>query len=358
MTAASKSTCSKVDSKSKYCLLFGFLVFISGSLSAQSRKLDVADSLEFCKTSLPNSPRPKFLEVSRNSSYFYKASASNYLNNSEEKKKVISNDKFEAKLKFPLLMRPGFSVFGAVGYTTETYTFTKSKPVYKDQSTFLSNMDEQVLKGVAAKLYATKPFKSNKFLFARLGIKYQGDFHESDSRFNSYLNYEAGLMYGWKVSDNFQMGTGLAVTNNFGRFSVYPIFAYQRNFENGVALEALLPASIKVRYTTTDRKNNFYSAVEANGSNYRISKEGVLPGASGPIVWQNANVDFKIGYEREIHDWLWFNLEAGMRQNLRSRVRYQGTESSEIIFNCTWDRSMILQAGIFLVPPKRLLEKH
>ncbi|MGB3182752.1 MAG: DUF6268 family outer membrane beta-barrel protein [Cyclobacteriaceae bacterium] len=329
-----------------------------GSLTAQDLEVEKSDTVEYCKTSLSGSPRPKFLEVSRTSSYFYNATASNYLDNSEEKKRVVSNDKIQAKLKFPLWMKPGFSVFGAVGYTTETFTFEKAGPSVKDQQTFLSNIDQQVLKGVSAKMYATKLFKSNKFLFARAGIKFQGDYHESNSRFNSYLNYEAGLMYGWKVSERFQMGAGVAVTNNFGRFSAYPIFAYQRNFKNGVAVEALLPAAIKVRYTTPDHKNNFQAAAEANGSNYRISKEGVLPGASGPIVWQNANVDLKLGYEREIHDWLWFNVEAGVRQNLRSRIRYQEAGGSEIIYNCDWDRSLVFQAGIFLVPPRKLLEKH
>ncbi|MFA0960858.1 DUF6268 family outer membrane beta-barrel protein [Roseivirga sp. BDSF3-8] len=349
----------RINEKNIRCYLFTCLIFfVAPPLKAQVKAKDEnPDSLVYCKPGLANSPRPKFFELSRTSSYFHNARANNYLTESEERKRVVSNDRFEAKLKFPLWMHPGFNMFGGIGYSSETYSFAKSGSQRGD-SGFLSNIDEQTLKGVSAKIYATKPFKSNKFLFAKVGIKFQGDFHETHSPVNSYLNYDAGLLYGWKSSEDFVMGAGIAASNNFGRFSIYPIFVYQRNFTNRISLEALLPASIKVRYTTFDSRNIIYGVSEVNGSNYRINQPEILPGANGAIVWQNANVDVKLGYEREIHDWLWFTLEAGIRQNLRSRIRYPEADGQEVILDCNWDQSMVFKAGIFFVPPRKLLNRH
>jgi hypothetical protein len=71
----------------------------------------------------------------------------------------------------------------------------------------------------------------------------------------------------------------------------------------------------------------------------------------------HSELRFTITYEREIHDWLWFGLEGGIRHNLTFNVTDGPKANADVILKNKLSEAALINASIFIVPPKGLLRK-
>ena len=70
---------------------------------------------------------------------------------------------------------------------------------------------------------------------------------------------------------------------------------------------------------------------------------------------------YTVNPEREIHDWLWFGIEASYRQNLRFNLTNRPRARAEVIISNGLEGTPLVNAGIFVVPPwfsRIIIVKH
>ncbi|RZK27612.1 MAG: hypothetical protein EOO63_13040, partial [Hymenobacter sp.] len=92
---------------------------------------------------------------------------------------------------------------------------------------------------------------------------------------------------------------------------------YNRTFNNHWGVEALFPARVSVRYSTSDR-SLFYGGYTVDGFNYiiRLRQELSLgPGKQSlsSLELRETEVKLRLRWERELLPFLWLGLEGGYR---------------------------------------------
>ena len=108
----------------------------------------------------------------------------------------------------------------------------------------------------------------------------------------------------------------------------------------------------RLRYGTLNQENYFYLKTELNGANYNIALA-----ENGSLLFLNkAEIRYSISYEREIHDWLWFSLEAGVRSNFNFDLSDTPRRNVEPVIKNTFNEALIFNFGIFVVPPRKFFK--
>ena len=96
----------------------------------------------------------------------------------------------------------------------------------------------------------------------------------------------------------------------------------------------------------------FFSA-EADGSNFAFSS--LTEGA--PLEYRRRQVDFKLGFEYEVHDWLWVGANVGYTMPFNSVIVNQGDRTRDYVHNFGNTNALLTNVSVFLVPPRKLFNK-
>ncbi|NJO25263.1 MAG: hypothetical protein HC867_05000, partial [Bacteroidia bacterium] len=59
-----------------------------------------------------------------------------------------------------------------------------------------------------------------------------------------------------------------------------------------------------------------------------------------------------ISFEREIHNWLWFGIEGGIRQNLQLNLTNSPHRNGEVLIKNKQGLAPLVNISLFLVPPR------
>jgi len=325
---------------------------IGQSLSIDSLKgMGICDENGFCIPSLPGLPRSKGLEILQHSVFDYGiTSTSDSLGNSESELK--SDNKISIKLKFPIAIKDNFQLAGGLGYSKEEFRFDDPETI---ENEFYRNIEDKPLRQLSANLYGIRPFKGNKYLGGRMSISLNGDFNSGFGSTTDYLRASVAVLYGIRSRFSKVEGFGLAYSFSFGRPAIYPLYAYNKQFNSKHGLEVLLPAHIKYRFSPNE-KNIIYVSTQLDGSNYNINLESI---SNESLYLGKSDLLTMLTFEREIHDFFWVTASAGLRSNLNfdvDREREIIARSEPFIDNQIND-ALFVRFGIFLVPPKAWMEK-
>lgn len=116
-----------------------------------------------------------------------------------------------------------------------------------------------------------------------------------------------------------------------------------------------LPKELMVRRIL--KSDNFYllGSIEATGASYFLSDD-IYPGAND-IEYRRTAIEFKLGIEKEIHDWLWFGVDAGITQPLRSSLVNAGDPSRNSFHDFGHQFTPFVNVSLFAVPPRKLFNK-
>ncbi len=270
----------------------------------------------------------------------------------EGEDEVQFNKRWQFKFRFPLLLKPGFKLAMGLEYFKEEYHFEgypeNDYPLYQ-------SLEDKPLRSIGATFYFIKPWLGNRYFMMRLGMKFNGDRKLGDMLQSKFLRVSVAPLIGWKKNPYTSYAVGFAYSYDFGRQNVYPVFSYNHTFNNRFGIESILPLEVKLRYMLSE-KDLFFASTEFNGANYVVQFDDSNFPEGEEYVLRKSEIRFLLTYEREIHDWLWFSLEAGMRTNFTFELTDSPKRNANVLIDNDLNNALLLNVSIFLVPPRKFLD--
>jgi len=255
-------------------------------------------------------------------------------------------------LRVPLILKPNLKLALGINYFKEDYRF---EDIQNSNYSFYSSLENKPLRNLGAALYVIKPFLGNKYFLARVSANLNGDYTLDELPKSDFLKVSIAPLLGWKKNPYTSYAVGIVYTNNFGRHSIYPIVSYNHSFNSRWGFESLLPAKAKLRFSQSDKTFWAFTS-ELNGASYNIRLDESPLSENETLHLRKSEVRFLFSLEREIHDWLWFGLEAGLRTNFEFSLRESGKRNATVLIDNTLNNAMIFSASIFVVPPRKFLK--
>lgn len=327
--------------------LLSFAMLIP-TFSARSQETPINCTDSFCIPAISGMPRSKGIIFRRENVLDYGIrSIARDEDLSDGNAEVRRNRRYSVKFRVPFWMRPGLKLALGLNYFVEEYRFENTNeldyPLYQ-------RLEDKSLKRLSGNLYMVKPFRSNKYILARGSISLNGDYTSDNLPRSDFLRGSLSVLYGVKKNSSMAYAFGIAGGYNLGRRSIIPIFAYSKTFNQHWGLDLTLPARAQLRYTA-NRKNIFYLKTEIHGSNYNIQLQGDSTQSFTSYHLEKSELRYLVTYEREIHDWLWFGAEAGMRSNFElSLTEVKGLQRDLLIQN-KLNEAFLFNISFFIVPP-------
>jgi len=286
--------------------------------------------------------RPTFLKVS----YRTLPAVSNYSYGEFQDVAFERNYLIDAELTLPVVFTKRLKLLAHLRHKNERLNLGEIEGVY-DKSLNLKNS------GVLF-LYKLK-LNEELFLAGHFGGALKTDQYQFQ-RFTSILDFNSSIVVG-KENDlrNKRIAFGVILGNSLGRFQIAPLFIYDKQFNRDWMLEMKLPKEVIVRRIV--KSDNFYliGAVEATGAAYFLSSD-VYPGDMD-IEYRRTAIEFRLGLEKEIHDWLWFGVDAGITQPIRSSLVTAGDASRNSFHDFGHQFTPFVNLSIFAVPPRKLIDR-
>ena len=332
------------------CILIGGYFLIFSSSFSQESIIHCSDST-FCVPSVFGMPRAKGIVIRQERVLNYGIKSFSKQEGLEDGEgSVRRNRRWDFKARIPILRKPGIKIALGVRYFHEEYRFEDlpDYPLYR-------GLENKALKSLGTQLFLAKPFKGNKYFILRLSMALNGDYHIDDLPTVDFLKFSIAPLYGWKANPYTAFAVGFAYSNDFGRQGFFPVFSYIQTFNDHWGMEALLPSKARIRYSPNE-KTNIYAVAELNGSSYTIRLDEPALSNMETLNLRKSEVRFLLSFEREIHDWLWFGIESGLRSNINFSLREgAGRRANEIIDN-RFNDALVFNFSLFVVPPRRFLE--
>jgi hypothetical protein len=200
-----------------------------------------------------------------------------------------------------------------------------------------------------------KPWRGKRYFLLRASGDLNGDYGMSQYSKKNFLQFSIAPLIGWKKNENVSYAFGIAYGYNFGRPVISPLISYNRSFNRNWGLETMLPTKVKVRYTLND-KTLFFASTELNGARYNIHLNDSLLATKGNLYLQKSEIRYLLTFEREIHDWLWFSLEAGMRSNINFSLSDNTGPARHAMIRNKLNHAMLVSFSFFAVAPKKFLK--
>lgn len=313
----------------------------------------VCSDSTFCIPGIAGMPRPKGIIIQRESvlRYGIVTRAINPYNQLSDRIDVKTNTRWNLKATAPLLNKKGIKIAVGLRYFVEEFNL---RDIDESTNSFYRTLDDRPLKSLGATLYIMKPFKGNKYLLSRLSTSFNGDFRADEIKNSDILRQSAALLYGVKVSPNRSVAFGINLSNNFGSVGFLPLLSYNVSWNENWLFESLFPLNAKLSYVSNSQKNVFTTEIKLEGGNYKFfADEGIL--ADDKLFLRKAEVQFSFHYEREIHDWLWFGAEIGLRVNLVNDMTDTIFSNDPLLKNDI-KKAFLTSVSIFIVPPRKFLE--
>ena len=330
------------------------LLCVSADL-AQAQGLDVIHCTDstFCVPSVWGMPRSKALIFEYENVFSHRLRATSDLeavgNGSGE---LQREERLDFKLRFPIYLSESFKMALGFSYFNEDYIF---KDFDNPDYALFQSLDDKNLKSMGMALYLTKAWKGKHYFIMRISTDLNGDYKAGVLPRDRYLRVSIAPMFGVKKDAWTSYGGGIAWGYNFGRPTIYPFFFYNRTFNDKLGIESILPANAMLRVNFS-QSMILYSGVALEGSSYTIRPSGEALAQFETLQLRKSEIRLFANLEREIHDWFWFNVEAGVRFSYRFELAENLLYNPETIIDMRRRPAPFLKAGVFLVPPKKFLE--
>lgn len=287
-------------------------------------------------------PRPKFLRLTYQTLPAINAlppgEASIAANNHFEENRII-----DFQISAPLILKNDFKLITQLKYKNEVLNLGGVSEDLQ-RTLFLKNAglviiakqhlsDDQFLVG-----YFSGSYKSNKFY-----------------NFASILDYNASLGWGKTIDKNTELGLGIIAANTFGRFRISPVLSYEKRFSHNLLLDLKLPKRAKLTKLMSNSLY-FYGEIEGSSGRYALNDQ-VFTGLED-LEFRRTNIDFKLGIEKEVYDWLWMEVNGGYTHPWISRLVNRGGRTRNYIHDFDQNGTAFVSFSLFMVPPRSLFNKH
>jgi hypothetical protein len=273
---------------------------------------------------------------------------------SDEKGEVRLNRRIELKVRAPLVLKKNLNVALGFRYFMEKYRFDN---INHSEYPFYKSLENKPLKSIGGTLYVVKPFIGNKYFMLRAGLDLNGDYTIDDLPTIKFLRISITPLFGIKKDEFSSYAIGFSYNHVFGRPVISPIVTINKTFNKQWGLETTLPTHVRLRYTASP-KNIWHLVTELNGGNYTLRLNDSILSQRQSVYLQKSEIRFLINYEREIYDFLWFSLEAGMRTNINFKLANSFRQRRNPIIDNKLNNALLVNASFFLVPPKKMMKKY
>jgi hypothetical protein len=265
---------------------------------------------------------------------------------------VSSNRRWEFKLRLPVVSKPNFALAVGVHYNVEEYKF---EPPQNQEYPLYKSLEDKSLRSIGGSVYIVKPWRGKRYFLLRASGDLNGDYGMNQYSKRNFLQFSIAPLIGWKKNANTSYAFGFAYAYNFGRPVISPLISYNHSFNRNWGIETMLPTKVKVRYTLND-KTLFFASTELNGARYNIHLNDSLLATKGNLYLRKSEIRYLLSFEREIHDWLWFSLEAGMRSNINFSLSDNNGPARHAMIRNRLNHAMLVSFSLFAVAPRKLLK--
>ncbi len=323
------------------------------ALSAQTSDINFCEDTAYCVPSVSGMPRSKALEFSYETVTQYPYQANSGLSGLPALTNGSADEKrFMVKVKFPVYIGESWKVAAGFQYFNEEFSFEGL-----DDPNFIVGdvLNERNLKSIGGRIYAVKAWRGKHYFALRAGADLNGDYTSESQPKSDYLRISVAPVFGLKKDANTLYGFGLAWGYNFGRPSLYPFLVYNKTFNDRWGLETMLPAKAAVRVNFSE-KMMLYSGVQLEGASYTIDPQRPDLERYSSLRLQKSELRLFSNLEREIHDFLWVQFEAGVRFNYRFALTDNAIINPATLVEVSRQPAFYVRTGIFLVPPRKFVE--
>jgi hypothetical protein len=339
----------------KYLLLLFTVVFSITSVRAQEIFAWGRDS-SYCSPSVVGLPRAKALvlkyELLPDFRIRSESKQGGFGNNNAG---VSRNRRVDLRIRFPIINRPGLTIAAGIKYTHEEFIFHDAD-LQKNYS-FYKNLQDRPLKSVGLHFYMVKPTKTNRYFVLRTSMDLNGDYSSDKFGKTEFFKFSVTPLIGWKKNENLSYAFGFSYGYTFGKPLIIPAISINKNFDCNWGIESILPINIRLRFSPNDN-NYFYTGFELAGGSYRLDNNDSAFRSFNRLHLFRSELRYILSYERAIHDWLWFGVEAGWRENLRFNLTNGPKAMSNVIISNKLSGSLVANVSLFVVPPKGLLKRN
>jgi hypothetical protein len=309
----------------------------------------------YCSPSVVGLPRAKALvikyEVLPNFTIGSEGKQGGYGNSNG---KLNRNGRFDLRLRFPIINKPALTVAAGIKYSHEEFLFNNAD--LRNNYPFFKDLEDRPLKSVGLHFYVVKPTKTNKYFVLRTSMDLNGDYSSDRFGKTEFLKFSVTPLIGWKKNENLSYAFGFSYGYTFGKPLIIPAVSINKNFDCNWGIESILPINIRLRFSPNDN-NYFYTGFELAGGSYRLDNKDSAFLAFSRLHLFRSELRYIISYERAIHDWLWFGIEGGWRDNLRFNLTNGPKAMSDVIISNKLSGSLVANVSLFVVPPKGLLKR-
>jgi len=340
----------------RFNYFFCTVLFVTSVTTSHTQEIfSWSKEKEYCSPSVIGLPRAKAVIVKFELHPDYKIISTGKTGNfGNSEGEIKRNRRWDIRVRFPIVNKPSLIIAGGIKYTNEEFRFdnlsgVNSYPLYH-------NLEDKPLKTAGIHFYVVKPTTNKKYFILRTSLDLNGDYGSDKFGKKEFLKFSITPLIGWKQNANLSYAVGFTYGYTFGVPLIVPVFSYNKNFNCHFGIESVLPISLKLRYTKNE-KNFMYAGVELAGASYRLDNENTPFTDYNRLHLFRSELRYTVTYEREIHDWLWFGVEAGYRQNLRFSLNNGPRTRSDVIISNKLNGSALVNASIFMVPPQGMLKK-
>jgi len=326
------------------------LIFINHSIKGQDEgKLSIKKETPLLKAAARFEPRPKFFEIE-----FIKFQQFNSESFSEQfgdsQAKIKRNSLFKIKLKVPIILKPDVQFLGGLKYGVENYSFTN---ITNTNYELYNRLEGMSLKSLGVDLFIKKMIDDRKFIFGFINASLNSDDIQLKGIQNQ-LKATISAIYGINKSPETVLGFGIGFGLTLGRPAIFPLFVYNHQFNQRIAVQSLLPKKIELRYGFS-KKLYLYTVVELFGTTYHL-QDFPLTGIE-KLEFRQTSIRYKLKLERELYDWLWAGVTYGYRNPIFVYASNPGEGRKKSIIDIKADTSSFWNFSIFFVVPGNLYNK-
>lgn len=300
----------------------------------------------FCKPGVENASPGKGLSIQYIRHPNYELTSGFKLEDNRRRSDVERKERLDAKLKIPLLNKDEWKALIGLYHSFEKYTFDYIAP---PNNYYFNAIDDQMLKRTRATAFLFKALDSRNYLALRLGASFNGNYEGLVQFDNRYAVYRAALVWGFKKTNDKELGIGLLMNKSFRRTAVYPFLIYNRTFNEKWGIESVLPVKISLRRNLNEESLLLASA-EYWSSAYSMD---IVPNEASRVVdfhFKSSAMHFYVDWQnRLLSNWTWTSLKLGYAWNFDSRFINTETDQN---FNAFPSHSIFVSVGFFLSPPK------
>lgn len=160
-------------------------------------------------------------------------------------------------------------------------------------------------------------------------------------------------LYKKTLNDRTKIGYGGVFAHGLRLTSFYPIFSFEKVLRPGWTLDMVLPKSIGLR-REFNPKTYLTGQVEFEGWRYNLTD--AIGTERRDFTLRKADLELRLKFEREIHDWLWFGAELGYNKNVSYYLANPGDRGNGALIDLRARDARYLKFTLFIVPPRSMFD--